>query len=632
MITQGRYRGLWSYTGHGADQNNFDYSNSQYGALGMWGAASAGLQIPEEIWSMMDKAWRDGQQSTGGWAYKRADDPTQEFTVPRFTMTVAGVATLYLTDDYLAPGAGINCDENFQDSAIEKGLDWLGAHFDDLMHADNTIVGAFNYGLYGLERVGVGSGRKYIGTADWFQFGANQLIKLQSPEGGWRTDQGPAIAQTTTALGLLFLAYGRAPVAINKLQWELQPSEHTSGAPPANWNQRPRDAANLVHWMEKQTEASLKWQVVSLAAPVEDIHDAPVLYISGNQTLNFSPTDLAKLKLYIEQGGLLLGNANCGNSAFADSFRKLGQKLFPAYAFRELPANHIIYSAEQYSRAKWRNKPTVLGLSNGARELMILIPIQDAAKYWQLRSFLSRPEAFDLASNIILYASDQQILKSGRDSYLVDPDPNIKPAKTIKLARLAYAGNWNPEPGGWRRLANVMRNGGEMALDVQPVTLGTGKLDPAIYTVAHLTGTSAISLSATQLSELKKFIDGGGTLIIDAAGGSTAFSGSVEQLIGRIIPAKSSLQALDPSHPSIAGVGRAKFRRFERARIGNAQDLLPQAVIIDGRAAVFYSPLDLSVGLVGQPVDGIAGYEPETATKIVNGIIAYASHTQTQPK
>jgi hypothetical protein len=310
MITQGAFKGLWSYTGHGADYNNFDHSNSQYGVLGFWGAADVGLEIPQGIWEMMDTAWRSGQQQSGGWSYKRSDDPTQEFTVPRFTMTAAGVATLFLTDDHLAPGTGINCEDNVPDPHIEKGLAWLGDHFDDLMHADNIIVGAFNYGLYGLERVGVASGHKYIGKVDWYQFGLNQLIKTQSPEGGWRMEQPAPTPATTTALGLLFLAYGSAPVAIDKLQWELQTS--TADDRLASWNQRPRDIANLVHWMSKQTESQIKWQVVSLRGPVDELHNAPVLYISGNQTLNFSSDDLAKLREYVEQGGLILGSANFG--------------------------------------------------------------------------------------------------------------------------------------------------------------------------------------------------------------------------------------------------------------------------------------------------------------------------------
>ena len=111
--------------------------------------------------------------------------------------------------------------------------------------------------------------------------------------------------------------------------------------------------------MGKQIERELNWQVVSLKVPVEELHDAPILYIAGDQSLDFSEADIDKLRRFVEEGGLILGNADCGNKVFADSFRKLGGKLFPAYEFRELPVDCVIYTAEQFPRAKWKNPSRV---------------------------------------------------------------------------------------------------------------------------------------------------------------------------------------------------------------------------------------------------------------------------------
>ena len=43
------------------------------------------------------------------------------------------------------------------------------------------------------------------------------------------------------------------------------------------------------------------------------------------------------------------------------------------------------------------------------------------------------------------------------------------------------------------------------------------------------------------------------------------------------------------------------------------------------RVGVFYSREDLSGGLVGEPVDGLVGYDPATATAILRNILLYAS-------
>ena len=50
-----------------------------------------------------------------------------------------------------------------------------------------------------------------------------------------------------------------------------------------------------------------------------------------------------------------------------------------------------------------------------------------------------------------------------------------------------------------------------------------------------------------------------------------------------------------------------------------------RGIEINGRLAVIFSKEDLSVGLVGQAVDGIVGYTPETATRLMTRIVKFAS-------
>ncbi len=42
------------------------------------------------------------------------------------------------------------------------------------------------------------------------------------------------------------------------------------------------------------------------------------------------------------------------------------------------------------------------------------------------------------------------------------------------------------------------------------------------------------------------------------------------------------------------------------------------------RVGVFYSAEDISGGLVGEPVDGIIGYDPDSATTLMEHMILYA--------
>src|SRR5690606_23633136 len=140
------------------------------------------------------------------------------------------------------------------------------------------------------------------------------------------------------AFALIFLSRGSAPVAFNKLQYNL---EERGKKGEGNWNQRPRDIANLVRWMGKQVERDLNWQIVNLSAPASELLDAPIHYIAGNQALSLSTEDKAKLRVYVYTGGLIVGHAGCDDSKFTSSFRRLGQELFGS-EFRDLPEDHLI--------------------------------------------------------------------------------------------------------------------------------------------------------------------------------------------------------------------------------------------------------------------------------------------------
>jgi hypothetical protein len=59
---------------------------------------------------------------------------------------------------------------------------------------------------------------------------------------------------------------------------------------------------------------------------------------------------------------------------------------------------------------------------------------------------------------------------------------------------------------------------------------------------------------------------------------------------------------------------RIIYRSFARSKLGQIRTPQIRGIKINGRWAVLFSKEDLSAGLVGQPIDGIVGYEPETAT------------------
>jgi hypothetical protein len=535
--------------------------------------------------------------------------------LPRCSMTAAGIATLFITQEYLHGLDGINCTGNILDLNIEAGLNWISQHYGEIHD-----YGPF-YTLYGVSRIGVASGRKYFGTIDWFKEGADYLVKHQEANGSWD-------GLVDTAWALLFLARGRAPVVMNKLQYDL--NMHGDTPKVANWNQRPRDAANLAAWIGKENERFLNWQVVNLKVPVEDLHDAPILYLAGNQALDFTDEEYAKLRQFVEEGGLILANADCGSLSFCKGVERLGHKLFPDYEFGDLPAGSPIYTNEQFMRNKWRIKPKVETLSNGARELVILIPASDPARFWQTKTYGGREEFHQLADDIFLYTVDRGVkggVANKGESYVVIPDPNVHPSHTITVARLEYPGNWNPEPGSWRRLAAILHNTADTDLAITNVKLGDGKLDTS-YKVAHLTGTFRFSLAAGARDEIKKYVEGGGTLIVDACGGDAEFAQAADKELAAIFPQNAlgpnPLAMNDPVYAKGPPLERVEYRSFARKVVGALNTPRIRALTINNRPAVFFSGDDLSCGMVGMHTDGIYGYDPASATALMEKLVLFA--------
>lgn len=609
--------------GRGPMSPKYDHSNSQYGVLGVWALAEVGGEVPLSYWRTVDAAWKKAQNADGGWDYI---DGRQS----KASMTAAGIATLYITQDFLmANSSWSTCTPRPPDPHIAKGLAWMDSHIRHVLDGKDTYL------MYGIERIGLASGRKYFGNVAWFETGADQLVSGQNPDGSWDSHFAGRDDLASTAYAILFLSRGRAPVMMNKLEYGISVDSTkptpavSSGQDGEAWNERPRDLANLTKWVGRATEGFYNWQMVSLDASPDDLHDAPILYVTGRDAVHFTDAEQLKLRRFVEQGGLILANADCGRDAFAASIRQLGAVLFPKYEFRELPKDHLIYTGQQYSAAKWKTHPHLLGLSNGVRELMILVPDFDPSRLWQSGGAKGHEEPFQLGADLFIYMTGGKDPRVRPRTWIVHSRPTTQPARTLSLARLEIGDNSDPEPGGWRRMSALLHNDQHIDLDVKTVKPEGTNLSN--FRIAHWTGTTTVKLNDEQRAALREFVTSGGTLIVDAAGGSTFFAESAEAELRKIFgSAAEALQhPLAAEHPAFNGpdskIDSVQFRTFTRkASVGTNKIARVRGITIDDRIGVFYSPEDLSAGLVGEQVDGVSGYDPISATRIMTHLILYA--------
>lgn len=604
--------GMWAYTSAGKPQAyHGDHSNTQYGYLGLWAGVRSGREIEQVVWEQAIRHYLTAQNTDGGWSYAAPSDYAGSTSTG--TMTTAGLASLFVAYDQVYNDQYTKVGQNTEIPAIKKGMDFLDANFANL---DKTSLAWYHYYLYGVERVGLASGYKYFGKQDWYKISATKLINQQAKDGSF----GNLI---NTSFSMLFLVRGRKPVLFNRLEYE------------GDWNNRPRAIANLCSWFSRTFEREVNWQIINTKTPVEEWHDAPILVLTGSRKPQFSPEELDKLRTYVQQGGMLLSMAEGGaeGAAFDRGMRQVYKQLFPDSQLKPLPNDHPIYGMH----FKIPFKGTLLGLSNGAR-LLALHTAEDLPLYWQKNQTSTVSEAFQIATNLFFYATDKAMLLRARGTTLWPAAKDFEPAATVNVARLKYPGNWLPEPLALDRVALALGSGQRVKVSLADKSASELTQQDKL---AVLSGTDQVSLGDTEQASLKAYVKSGGTLLVEATGGSEAFAQSAEKMLVDMFGQDSlaPLDAMDPIYgPGISSlaINSVKYRRLADLVGKSKKSPRLQGITQAGRTAVIFSREDLSVGLAASPCSCF-GYDPNSSLALVRNIVLqaggllYPAETQTAP-
>lgn len=604
----------WRYN---LNSNDWDNSVTQYGVLGMWAGMRAGHQPSPAFWRTMAKHFQSCQHETGGWGYQNGHGATAN-------MATAGLATMFLVfDSYFGrtsyskenPRVFTDGDAALCLASLEKGMNWLGEHGGSVEDS---------YYLYGIERAGVASGRKYFGGRDWFAEGAIAALSRQAAGGNFGSI-GHGNDVVKTAFSTLFLVYGGAPVAFNKLEYGQS----------QDWNLNPRDLANLSKYMWNAYERPLNWNSVNLSAPASEF-EAPILVITGSDSIDFSAEEVAKLREYINRGGMIIAEPSDYSKPFRQSMVKLAEQMFPVESYpqatlAELGADHPIF---EVVTDKWNKQPKLHGMSNGSR-IVFLLSDDYLCADWQENN--TDADAFKLAMNLLFYTIDLGELDGKYATYLPNTPAVPQRDATLSVARVRFNSgenmvhDWDVGKLAWQRYAPYLRHTTGCSLtEVEPVALDPAKIPEA--NLLHVSGRGRFSLSPEEQTAMKKYVETGGTILVDAYAGSDLFADSAKQQLTAIF---GELEPLPNSHELVAGgfsggnlLTKGIRYKLAGSRALRAADLSTreqhlQVVFHEGRPAVIFSDLDLTSAVSGIRVFECKGYKPDTAMKIVGNLATY---------
>ncbi|MFP4139877.1 MAG: DUF4159 domain-containing protein [Phycisphaerae bacterium] len=607
VLVRGSIRGAYGYHAPPSKERLkkkkyvWDHSNSQYGLLGVWAGLLANEEVPRGYWQMVMDHWRKNQKPDGGWGYR----PDLNWKSSP-AMTAAGLASLFVCYDNLYVNQFVHCKGNTEFPPIQRGLDYFQKNF------QKDGGAKFFYHVYGVERVGLACGYKYFGKTDWYKWGLEEILEKQRNDGGWKSKGNHSgNDETASAYALLFLIRGRNPVLFNKLQYD------------GDWNNRPRDAASVTRWISDKTERTVAWQIIKLAVPVEEWHDAPILYIAGSKEPTFTDEEIQKLREYVLQGGTILSATECNGPGFRKGIRKAYAKMFPKYELTPMAPDHPIYSVYH----QLRGKPKLFRISNGVRPFVIHTD-EDMPLSWQMQRVSSQSRHFEAAANIYMYVTDLGTLHNRGVTYWPEK-PKRTPGKTVKLARLKHSGNDDPEPYAFKRFTRLMakHNHAKVELDGPMAISSLSQKSPDIVT---LTGTGSFSLTEEEQAALKKYVDGGGTLFVNSLGGNEAFADAARKTLRSMYPNTPLLRTLRSSDLynmeglAIREVSYRPYRKGSNRQNRTYKTPRLRSLTIDGRDAVIFSEIDVVEGLLGIPIFEADGYTPASAFELMRNIVLYA--------
>ena len=99
--------------------------------------------------------------------------------------------------------------------------------------------------------------------------------------------------------------------------------------------------ANLIEFSNKYLGTNFEAEEAIVEAGSPEIFNFPFVYMTGHGNVQFSDQEAMNLRKYLIGGGFLHIDDNYGLDKF---IRPQMKKVFPELDFRELPANHPIYS------------------------------------------------------------------------------------------------------------------------------------------------------------------------------------------------------------------------------------------------------------------------------------------------
>ncbi|MBN2448688.1 MAG: DUF4159 domain-containing protein [Phycisphaerae bacterium] len=255
------------------------------------------------------------------------------------------------------------------------------------------------------------------------------IVSFEDLACGWNEWNNPSVkrvsAADSTRLGLNLITYVTAEQRYAKFLSETRDITGPSVRPrqqisfvqlihDGNWNPNPSAVPFFLSELASNTSIAVDFtrQTTELKNP--DLFSYPMLYMTGSWSPGFSDEEIAILRRFLTNGGVLIADAAAGRAEFDEAFRTLCARLFPDHALTPLPLDHALYHSF-YDIAELRANheqdpitPELLTITLADRPAIIYSPLGLSDGWSRQFSAYARayatPDALKLGTNILIFA------------------------------------------------------------------------------------------------------------------------------------------------------------------------------------------------------------------------------------
>lgn len=433
------------------------------------------------------------------------------------------------------------------------------------------------------------------------------------------------------------------PTFIGKVVWgESGEYRYADGqtAQVADWNLCPDDLAQLMRKAGRWFGMTYGSKPISLASFNPDPSETPVLFFSGVRTLRLTNDQLALLRAYVSQGGMLVFDSIAGSPYFYESALTVAQHVVPGEAVRAVPHDHPLFhmmadtATVAYPRNVEGDKPLMDAVYVGSRIACLIsryglgcgwddheVPLLEQAAFYDVDS--ANRLGVNLIAYGIGYAAAARLEAKPETFGLID---EAAPTDELVFAQIRHTGAWNVHPGAATALLRRLRQESTLRVSLKRQAVTPGKDDLTPYALLYLEGLDAFGWDEAALTALRQFIARGGTLVVNNGLGLATFDAAARAELARLLPA-APLTPLAAEHPlftTFKRVETADYSPAVRKRFPDLEVPALEGVTIDGDLRVIYSRFDLAAAWLGCDYPLALCYNGESGVELGMNVLFYA--------